>query len=286
MKELFNQFLKEKQYLKNASPNTIAYFRHCHKALLLGLGEDLTLQGLSKASLQTFVINLREKGKGPGAINAYIRGINSFLSWLHENEHLSEHLKIKQLKREQKVMTIYPLETIKILLAWKPKNFEEHRFHTLLIFLLDTGCRIGEAFTLTRNRIDLDNFLVTVIGKGNKERIVPISVECRKYLFKFLSKHKFDLAFPTKDGGKLMYNNMRRQYLITLKKLGIEKCDGSFHSLRRLFASNFVNQDGDVLKLQRMMGHSSLHMTNKYVQIKTEVLKQVHQRTSILGQLR
>jgi len=69
-----------------------------------------------------------------------------------------------------------------------------------------------------------------VRGKGNKERIVPISIEGRKMLYKFGARHQFDLIFSTAHGGKLSYNNMRRDLNGLMKKLGIE-LDGSFHCL-------------------------------------------------------
>jgi len=75
----------------------------------------------------------------------------------------------------------------------------------MICFALDTGCRIDEMLTLERGSVDFDNMLVTVIGKGDKERIIPISIEGRKQLFKFLKSHDFSYVFPTRHGDKITY---------------------------------------------------------------------------------
>jgi len=116
--------------------------------------------------------------------------------------------KIKPLKDEIKTIKAFCESQVRALLGWKPRTYSQKRLYTLLCFLLDTGAKINEAITLTRNRIDMDNLLITLRGKGSKERIVPISLEYRKTLFKHLRSHKFDLVFCTNQGGKLRYRNL------------------------------------------------------------------------------
>lgn len=280
MKDLFDQFLKEKRYLKNLSQNTLVYLEHCFKAFSKHGG------GLSKAGVQQFVIGMKEAGISTGACNAYIRGINSFLSWLHENEHTTDHLKIKYLKDEQRVLKTFSDSDIKRIVSFKPTTFYEFRMHALLCLLCDTGIRIDEAVTLTRSKIDFDNLLITVLGKGNKERVIPISYELRKILYKFLQKHKFDTVFPNRHGGRLLYDNLRRDFNDLLKKLGIEKTEGSFHAFRRYFAKNYVKQGGNLFYLQKTLGHTTLRMTQKYVEVETEALKEAHLKTSALSRLK
>jgi integrase/recombinase XerD len=69
---------------------------------------------------------------------------------------------------------------------WKPKTFYQRRLHLLVLMLLDTGCRITEALTLHVREINLDNMLVTLDGKGRKQRVVPFSFEMRRSLFRFI----------------------------------------------------------------------------------------------------
>jgi integrase/recombinase XerD len=84
----------------------------------------------------------------------------------------------------------------------------------------------------------------------------------------------------------LRYDNMRRDLNSVLENLGITDFDGSFHAFRRCFATNYIKENGNPLKLQRMLGHTTLTMTNKYVRLVSDDLSKEHQRTSILNRLR
>jgi integrase/recombinase XerD len=280
MDQLFELFLREKHFLSNVSARTIKYFKWCYSSF------KKSNPDLNKQSLNVWVISLRESGITISTINSYIRGINSFLSWMHQNEHIKEPLKIKLLKEPQKTLKVFSDQQLKALLSYRPKKYSEHRLYALLCLIIDTGIRIEEGLTLTRNRIDLDNLLVTVRGKGNKERIVPISMECRKQLFRFLKMHNFDLVFPTRTGGRMTYRNSVRDFKNLCSNLGINGIRTSWHTLRHGFALNHVRQGGDVFSLQRMLGHSSLEVTKRYVNLTEDDLKLVHKKTSILSRLK
>lgn len=96
MTSLFEQFLKERTYIKNSSPKTLEFYRASMKAYQKTINSATVP---TKQDLNAFVSGMREKEIKPVTVNTYIRGMNSFLTWLHENRYLSEHLKIKQLSR-------------------------------------------------------------------------------------------------------------------------------------------------------------------------------------------
>ncbi len=108
----------------------------------------------------------------------------------------------------------------------------------------------------------------------------------RKSLYKFLRSHDFELFFPNRQGGKLGYNNIRRDFNKLIEKLGIEGFDGSFHAFRRCFARNFVRSGGNLFYLQKLLGHTSLKMSREYVELETEDLQKEQHRTSLLNRLR
>lgn len=276
---LFKQFVNEKRYVTNSSHNTILFYEQSFRAF--NLQDPLT-----KSQLSDRITTLRQRGMSPTCCNAYIRGINSFLTWLKENEHSAEHFKIKSLKAETRIMKTFTEAQIKTIITLKPKSPSEVRLHALLCFVIDTGVRINEALTLTRNRIDFDNLLVTVLGKGNKERVIPISQECRRILFRLLQSHKYEFAFCTRNGSQLLYDNTRRDLNRLMERLGINGFDGSFHAFRRFFARNYVRNGGNLFYLQKMLGHTTLSMSRKYVEVEAQDLSDTHQRASILGRAR
>ena len=275
----FQQFLNEKRYINNSSPNTILFYEQSFKAF------DLQ-SPLSRGQLNERVATLRRQGKSPSCCNAYIRGINSFLTWLFENGYAAERLRVKALKAEVRLLRTFDENQIRGIVAFKPQTFAERRLHALVCLMVDTGIRINEALTLTRAKVDFDNLLITVLGKGNKERVVPISFECRRILFRLLQTHSFNLVFCTKHGRPLLYDNTRRDFRRLMERLGIKGFDGSFHAFRRFFARNYVRSGGNVFYLQRMLGHTTLTMSKKYVEVDTQDLQSTHLRTSILSRVR
>lgn len=280
LNELVELFIREKKYLKGVSDATLSFYRDCFKAWRDVVGDSLP----DKINVNEFVIRLRERGTSPSSVDAYSRGFNSFLSWLHENG--GEKLRIKRQKLEQRVLKPLTEEELKKIVSYKPQTATERRTHTLVLLALDTGCRIKELLTLTRENVDLDNLLIAVKGKGNKERVVPVSIEMRKFLYRHLRTHKHSLVFCTRHGGRIHYDNCRRDFNNLLGRAGVGKTDGAFHSLRRTFARQYVRNGGNLFYLQKMLGHTTLTMSRRYVELETEDLQVMHAKTSLISKLR
>jgi integrase len=131
---------------------------------------------------------MRERGLSPGGINVRLRSINSFLTWLREEGHISERLRMKLLKNPPKPIQTLTDQDVKRLVTYRPTGRIETRTWTLALVLLDCGLRISEALGLERDDVDLDGLVLRVTGKGSKVRLVPISNELRKHLFRYLDK--------------------------------------------------------------------------------------------------
>jgi integrase len=111
---------------------------------------------------------------------------NAFCSWLHTYGHLTDPLRVKLLRFESRVLATFTPAEQQRLVQVKPRSWMDRRAHVLALTLLDTGPRIEEALALRRSQCDFDNLLLTVYGKGRKERRVPMSIELR-VLFRWLS---------------------------------------------------------------------------------------------------
>jgi integrase/recombinase XerD len=226
---------------------------------------------------------MRESGISPISCNTYTCGVNAYLRWLYDEGHISEQLSIPRLKVEQKILQTFSQAHVNKLLAWKPRRFGQHRLHALVCLLLDTGLRIAEALMLVRDNIDLENMIVKVKGKGEKHRVVPMSFELRRILYRWLRKHQFDLVFPTRNGTQTTHRNNLREFKRLGKRLGISGVRVSFHTLRHTFATAYLRNGGDVFRLQRILGHSTLEMTRRYVNLQTQDLQAVHNKLSLLS---
>ena len=165
---MFEQFINERQYLQNVSPRTIEWYRESFKWLI----EPQP----SQAQLKSFVIRMRERGLKPSSCNNRIRAVNSYLQWLGSD------LRVPKLKEEQRVLPTFSVEDIGKLAAWKPKHYCERRLHTIMLTLIDTGARIDEVLSLKWSDVDFGNLLLTVTGKGSKQRKIPFQFRTQEAL--------------------------------------------------------------------------------------------------------
>jgi integrase/recombinase XerD len=285
--DLFAQFIKEKKYIANLSERTIhSYQNHVFKRWMKYVGEMPTKQNLNQ-----FIVSMREAGLSPATCNITIRSFNSFLAWLSENGH-TEPLKLTQLKAEKRIMKTFSESQMKLLLSWRPdKSRNQIRLYVLMCLLADTGIRISEALTLELPNIDWDNLLIKVVGKGNKERIVPISIELRKVLHRFVHKQRFSkypskYLFCTSTGTHVSYHNAVREFMKVVRSLDLDYFDSCFHAFRRFFGKNYVKNGGNIVYLQRLFGHTNIATTKMYLEdIDQEDLQRVHLQTSVLSRL-
>lgn len=170
LKNLFDTFIKKKQFLANLSPRTL----DSYKEIFARYEKHVNASDLpTQETLDQFVIGMREHGLAVTTVNISLRSFNSFLSWLTEHNKIPA-LRLKKLKEEKRVMKTLSDKQLSALYNWKPQSRAEHRLYTLLCLLIDTGVRINEALTLKNQNVDFDNLLITVMGKGGKERIIPI----------------------------------------------------------------------------------------------------------------
>ncbi len=121
MDKLFAEFCREKEYLSNLSPRTIRYFKWTFDVWKkrIGVMPD-------KQNIKEFVIQLQQSGISVATTNSYIRGMNSFFTWLAENEHTPEKLRMKPLKAPRTVVKTFSDWQLGRLLSYKPKTFCQH----------------------------------------------------------------------------------------------------------------------------------------------------------------
>lgn len=158
--------------------------------------------------------------------------------------------------------------------------------HLLVLILLDTGCRITEALTLRVRDLDMDNLLVTLDGKGRKQRVVPFSFELRKTLFRYIrdfERKEDDLLFATSSNTRVSRHVALRLLKALCLRLGFEPPVRTLHACRHTFAVNYLRKGGSVFHLQTVLGHSSLEMTRRYANLVTTDLQAVHEKISLLA---
>jgi integrase/recombinase XerD len=290
---LFQQFLRERVYLKNVTPKTRIWYESAWRAFTSAhANRPDRLSGsplITRNDLNHFVVHLRERGVKPVSCNTWVRALNAFCRWLHEQGEIPTVVKLAPQRLEKRLLRTHDEAVLRALLTFRPKDFAQWRVHALVSTILDTGCRIEELLTARKANFDIDNLLLTVCGKGRKECRVPFGVELRKVLFRFRQVKErgginSDLMFPSREGGRWEQRNALRSYYCLLKRLGLPR--SGFHRLRHTFATQYLRNGGDVVRLSIILGHSEISTTMKYLHLLTEDLQRPHQGLSILNRLR
>jgi integrase/recombinase XerD len=303
---LLAQFLRERKYLRNLRPQTLEWYETAWKAFRKSATSCLTDPAeLNRSHLEQFIYTLRDRGVRPVTCNTWLRALNAFCRWLHENGHAPSRVHMRPLKVEKRLVETLDVESIRAIVNFRPpaavtvnrchldgprkgqKNFAWWRIHTLACALLDTGCRVQELLDARVEDFDMDDLLVTVIGKGDKQRRIPFSLDLRRILFRYLQQRerfgvpaREPLVFPAHSGGAWDQRNALRSFYDLQKKLRLPRV--GFHRLRHTFATEYLRRGGDVVRLSRTLGHTQITTTMRYLHLVTDDLSEEHAKVSIL----
>jgi integrase/recombinase XerD len=282
MEPRFEHFIRERQYLANVTPATIAWYRNSLRWL--------RTESPTQDDLKDAVMRMRAKGLKATGCNSAIQALNSYAHWAYAGSDCKcgsgcTHPKIARLKTPDLVLPTFTDQQIRQLVTLKPKRKYQRRLHTLILFMLDTGCRISEALTLRVSDLDSENLLVKLDGKGRKQRVVPFSFELRKALYrhcKEFDRKSDSLLFANRTETALGRRNVLRDVKVLCRNLGFTPPGRTLHAFRHTFAVNYLRRGGSVFHLQKVLGHSTLEMTRRYANLVTADLQAVHERVSLL----
>lgn len=247
---------------------------------------------------QNYQNNRTDLGKeiSVGTLNNYLRNIKVFFSYLEDNGIIQENtvknckfLKAPRKSKEQ--LTDYEYE--KLIKSLDITKFHEYRDYVVINLIFDSGMRLSETLALTINEFDLARRTIHIpaeITKGNKDRVVFYSMKMSKLLQRWLrfkdTMQENELLFPTQRTNSLLTAaNFERNFRNYLKRAKIDK-NITPHSLRNNFARRFLLASKDIYTLSRILGHSSVSVTEKaYLDLMDEDFRKQYQRFSPLENL-
>lgn len=216
------------------------------------------------------------------SVSRKIVSIKSFHSFLEETYHIPNiSQKITSPKFYRKLPDILSIEEVDNLLDIKTENAFDYRNKAMLELMYSSGLRVSELVSLTLNDIDIENKIVRCIGKGKKERIIPIGEYAIDFLKKYieeyrpiLKKNYYTESLFLNNHGKEM---TRQGFFLIIKKIAKEKkIDKNItpHMLRHSFATHLLNNGADLRTIQEMLGHSNISTTQIYTNLTTDILKE------------
>ena len=217
-----------------------------------------------------------------------LAAIKSLFNYLYNFEKIKDNpaMHLRTPKTDKNLPVIVRENDIVSLMEEPIKNpitneIEGERDHAILEMLYATGLRLSELLSINIRDIDNKSKLVKVMGKGGKERIVPIgkvalnSIESYlKKLGKSIRSNYEDPLFVNKKGKRLPKRTLQRRIK---KYLEVTMGGGTVHTLRHTFATHLVNSGADILTVKELLGHSSLSSTQHYTRLNLEKIKKVYQ---------
>ena len=225
-------------------------------------------------------------------VHGHVRTIRAFFNWLVV-EGLAQNNPVKDLKPPKvtrKVVSTLSDKEIGTILNTFSISPSDVRNQTLFMLLIDTGLRIGELVSLKLDDVHMDEGYLKVMGKGKKERIVPIGNNAQRalqrYLFRFRPKPNnpvIDNVFLSTSNKPLTENGVKLMFARLSQRSGVYRLHA--HLCRHTFATRFLINGGDVFTLQQILGHSTLEMVRHYVNLASSHIAIQHQKYSPLDRL-
>jgi len=282
-----NDFLSYLQYQKRYSLHTVTSYKTDLLAFHYFLNDqygETAIPEIRPAIVRTWLAGLKEQGNTSKTINRKISTLKSFFKYQVKKDVL-QHTPMqvitspKNAKRLPQFVDKKDIETLFTHVEF-PDNWDGATQRLILQILYNSGIRQAELINLQQHHVDLQNSSIKVLGKGNKERVIPISNDLRTIIgaYILLKKEQFPgIAEPClliNRKGKKLYP--RYVYDITKKYLSmvttIEK--KSPHILRHSFATHLTNNGAEINAIKELMGHSSLAATQIYTHNSIEKLKE------------
>jgi len=228
-------------------------------------------------------------------INNYIRNIKVFYNYIYKNRYITSNpvTRIKEIKCSRKVVGFIKNDEFnRLLRIFDLSKFHEYRDYIITQLIFDTGMRLGETLLIQEKDIDYINRTILLPSentKGKKDRYVFFSEEMLKQLRRWLKyKDRYrqsEYIFCTNKGKPLSVSNYETNFKKYGVRIGLEKIHP--HMLRNNFAKRFLMQGGDIYTLSRILGHSSVKVTEEaYLDLDTNDLRTNYQRYSPLANLK
>jgi site-specific recombinase XerD len=285
--------------------NSVRYFHD----FLVAAGGDTTVTTISQYHIRAFILYLQQRrcfahhrfnhaqdrGLSGHTINSYLRSLRIFFHWLVAEEIIPDDpfARVKIPPSPRKIMPTFSDAQIQDLLGVIDARTDAgYRDHTIILTLLDTGLRVSELCHLKLEDVWLEEGLVKVLGKGNKERLIPIGKQVQRCLWRYLSRYRPEplavsgnVLFLTKDGRPLNKDRVEKIMTGYGRRAGLTGVRCSPHTLRHSAAVRFLRNGGDVFSLQRLLGHASLEMTRRYCELADSDVKRAHLTASPVDNL-
>ncbi len=275
--ESTKDFLEYLKYERRVSVNTVDSYGE--NLLLLKNYTNKDLISLKKEDIKDFLDNVEATARTKAH---YLTVFNSFYKYLVFMDKIKSNPcdGIKAPKLEKKLPTYLTNEEIAKLFNIRLTKPVDYRNKAILEVMYATGARISEVINLELNQIDFEECIIRVVGKGKKERIIPLDDVAIDALDNYINNYRpfliknetCNYVFLNKNGEKISRQMIFKILKNLANKAGITK-EISPHTLRHSFASNLLNNGADLRVIQELLGHENLETTEIYSHLQNKKIK-------------
>ena len=281
MNRYLEKFLLYLEVEKNYSPHTILNYKIDLKECFTFL-KDIPVENIKYLDLRRYLAQLRNKQLKPRSLARKLSALRSFFRFLHREGYITDNPSVILVTPKlDKKLPRFLTETEMLQLLETPtlEKISGKRDRAILETLYSTGIRVSELVGLNIDRVDFIGNIIKVMGKGKKERLVPIGEKALGSIKSYIDGRCFEhkALFLNKSGSRLSDRSVRNiinKYILqTSLRMNI-----SPHMMRHSFATHLLNRGADLRSVQELLGHVNLSTTQIYTHVSTERLKSVYDK--------
>jgi len=285
MRRYIDKFINYLKIEKNVSNHTIINYTIDLKAFSAFLGEA-DVSSVDRLVLRKFLAELRSRNYSKRTVARKLASLRSFFKFLYREGHIKSNpiTAISSPKLDKKLPKFLDVGKItKLILSPDVKTPSGLRDRAILETLYSCGIRVSELVGLDMDDVDFISGVIKVLGKGRKERMVPIGDMALLSIRKYAGSRRDERAkenravFLNSRGGRLTDGSVRRVVDKYIHACSIEE-KISPHSLRHSFATHLLDRGADLRSVQELLGHMNLSTTQIYTHVTMERLKNVYDK--------
>ena len=281
--DILNDFCDYLKIDKRYSDLTVESYRTEIKGYLDFFKEkNIKVKDIRNSDIKEYLAYIKKGETSERTLAHNVSVIRTFYKFLLTQKVIegnpTEFLELPKLRK--KLPTVLSKDEVEKLLDIDLTDCYSYRNKAMLELLYSTGLRVSGLVNLELSNIDLENCTLKTIGKGNKERIIPISDYALYYVEKYINEYRGSMLKKGVNNYIFINNHgnvMTRQgFFKIIKKLALEKdikTPISPHTLRHSFATHLLDYGADLRSIQEMLGHSNLSTTQIYTHVSSEHLK-------------
>ena len=266
---MIEQYLSHLQVERRVSPHTLDGYRRDLEALVAWATGDVA--GLKETDIRAFVAAEHRRGLSPKSLQRRLSAVRSFYQWLLKHGHVAANpaTGIRAPKAPRKLPQVLDPDEAKVLVEVPTDAPLGLRDRAMLELFYSSGLRLSELCALRWRDLHLDEGLVTVLGKGSKQRIVPVGSHARNALHEWRAETGADAdapVFPGRGGKPIGARAVQVRMRQLAQRQGLFKRVHP-HLLRHSFASHVLESSGDLRGVQELLGHADISTTQIYTHL-------------------